>query len=85
MAELVLKFRSAPGLELELSATSSNSLWSLDSMNLFYEKTKQVSVSARSLISCFNFFLDSSVGKESACNVGAPGVIPGSERSPGEG
>ena len=54
-------------------------------MNLFYEKTKQVSVSARSLMSCFNFFLDSSVGKESACNVGAPGVIPGSERSPGEG
>ena len=24
-------------------------------------------------------------GKESACNVGDPGSIPGSERSPGEG
>ena len=24
-------------------------------------------------------------GKESACNAGDPGLIPGSERSPGEG
>ena len=30
-------------------------------------------------------FSDSSVGKESACNVGDPGSIPGSERSAGEG
>ena len=30
-------------------------------------------------------FPDSSVGKESACNAGDPGSIPGSERSPGEG
>ena len=30
-------------------------------------------------------FLDSSVGKESVCNVGDPGWIPGSGRSPGEG
>ena len=30
-------------------------------------------------------FSDSSDGKESACNVGDPGSIPGSERSPGEG
>ena len=28
---------------------------------------------------------DSSVGKESACNVGDPGSIPGLERSAGEG
>ena len=28
---------------------------------------------------------DSSVDKESACNAGDPGWIPGSERSPGEG
>ena len=28
---------------------------------------------------------DSSAGKESACNVGALGSIPGLERSPGEG
>ena len=26
-----------------------------------------------------------SVGKESACNAGDPGLIPGSGRSPGEG
>ena len=30
-------------------------------------------------------FLDDSDSKESACNVGDPGSIPGSGRSPGEG
>ena len=30
-------------------------------------------------------FPGSSTGKESTCNAGAPGSIPGSERSPGEG
>ena len=30
-------------------------------------------------------FLDSPVGKESACNAGDPGLIPGWERSAGEG
>ena len=30
-------------------------------------------------------FPDSSVGKESACNAGDPGLIPGLERSPGGG
>ena len=30
-------------------------------------------------------FPGSSAGKESACNVGDPSSIPGSERSPGEG
>ena len=30
-------------------------------------------------------FLDSSVGKESACNAGDPGLSPGSGRSAGEG
>ena len=30
-------------------------------------------------------FPDSSVGKDSACNAGDPGSIPGSERSAGEG
>ena len=30
-------------------------------------------------------FPDSSVSKESACNAGDPGSIPGSGRSPGEG
>ena len=30
-------------------------------------------------------FPDSSVGKESTCNAGNPGSIPGSDRSAGEG
>ena len=30
-------------------------------------------------------FPDSSVGKESPCNAGDPGLIPGLGRSPGEG
>ena len=30
-------------------------------------------------------FPGSSVGKETACNAGDPGLIPGSGRSPGEG
>ena len=30
-------------------------------------------------------FLGGSDGKESACNAGDPGLIPGSGRSPGEG
>ena len=33
----------------------------------------------------FLVFPDSSVGKESACNVGDPSLIPGSGRSAGEG
>ena len=31
------------------------------------------------------FVPDSSVGKESTCNAGDPGLIPGLGRSPGEG
>ena len=35
---------------------------------------------------CFSLLLSrSSAGKESACNAGDPGSIPGSGRSPGEG
>ena len=37
------------------------------------------------MLSTRHGFLDSLVGKESACNVGNPGSIPGSGRSPGEG
>ena len=36
-------------------------------------------------IGSYQGFPDSSVGKESACNTGDPGLIPGSGRSPGEG
>ena len=34
---------------------------------------------------CVFGFPDSSVGKESPCNAGDPGLIPGLGRSPGEG
>ena len=37
------------------------------------------------LFSIFTVFADSSVGKESACNAGDPGSIPGPGRSMGEG
>ena len=37
------------------------------------------------LLVCLLTVLHSSVGKESACNAGDPGSIPGSERSAGEG
>ena len=37
------------------------------------------------LLNCKSGFPDSSVGKESACNAGDPGLIPGSERPAGEG
>ena len=36
-------------------------------------------------LQCFTGFPDSSVGKESTCNAGDPGSIPGSGRSAGEG
>ena len=36
-------------------------------------------------LSIFLSIPDSSVGKESACNAGGPGSIPGSGRSGGEG
>ena len=42
---------------------------------------------ARHLAAAFktSSFLDSSVGKESTCNTGDPGSIPGLGRSPGKG
>ena len=40
---------------------------------------------SRTRLSDFMGFPDSPVGKESACNVGDPGLIPGSGRSTGEG
>ena len=43
-------------------------------------------ISRQTLYHCANQgFPDSSVGEESACNAGDPGLIPGSWRSPGEG
>ena len=39
----------------------------------------------KQLYSILFIFPDSSAGKESACNAGDPGLIPGSGRSAGEG
>ena len=41
--------------------------------------------SVQELVLTFGGFLDSSADKESTCNAGALGSIPGLERSPGEG
>ena len=38
-----------------------------------------------SLLGLYSGFPDSSVGKDSACDAGDPGSIPGSGRSPGKG
>ena len=43
------------------------------------------SISIKIHIIFFMCFLDSSVDKESTCNAGDHGLIPGSGRSPGEG
>ena len=37
------------------------------------------------LVCCYSDFPGGSAGKDSACNVGDPGSIPGSRRAPGEG
>ena len=41
--------------------------------------------SIRGVAYCIRGFPCGSAGKESACNVGDPGLIPGLGRSPGEG
>ena len=63
----------------QLNYQGSPTLYKLDNKDLSYstENITQYFV----ILS----FLDSSVGKESTCNAGDPGSIPGSGRSPGEG
>ena len=51
----------------------------------FTIKINKHSIRLKSITDWFLGFPDSSVGKESACNVGDLGLIPGLERSPGEG
>ena len=46
-------------------------------MAMYYKRVKFIAI--------LRGFPDSSVGKESACNVGDLGLIPGLGRSPGEG
>ena len=48
-------------------------------------KSKDITLLIKAHIVKAMDFSDSSVGKESACNAGDPGSIPGSGTSPGEG
>ena len=48
-------------------------------------KTKRLTMTSISLVPTYLGFPDSSVGKESTCNAGDLGSIPGLGRSPGEG
>ena len=54
----------------------------LQSIFLSHSRPQKTSDLLSVNIDCFP---DSSVGKESTCNAGDPGVIPGLGRSPGEG
>ena len=76
-------------LEKEMATHSSILAWripgteepdGLPSMGSHKSQTR-----LRWLSSSRSSFPDSSVGKESACSAGDPGLIPGSGRSPGEG
>ena len=64
--------------------------------NYFFNGFKNISINLSPFCCIPNFFIwrsllllkgfpDSSVGKESTCNVGDPSLIPGSGKSPGEG
>ena len=59
-----------------------NLLKSLHCLALSFEMTSGNRISLNVIIKGFP---DSSVGKESTCNAGDTGMIPGSGRSPGEG
>ena len=59
--------------------------WGLPGPYCFIRTEKEPSLLKRDLgASCLGFS-DGSDGKESACNVGDPGLTPGLGRSPGEG
>ena len=69
---------------------------SLISQNGLESNSTLVSGNKKKKVCYFNYSLkmssltkwglpDSSVGKESVCNAGDPGLIPGSGRCPGEG
>ena len=55
--------------------------WGAQSMGLQESDTTEVTLQQQVIID----FPGGSGGKASACNVGDPGSIPGSGRSPGEG
>jgi len=63
---------------------SKNSKFSWRVIEQYYENVKS-KWSHFSNLSIILDFPDSSIGKESTCNAGDPGSIPGSGRSTGEG
>ena len=71
-------------LNLSVSLTNTDKL-AAKLMNLFAALQIHRSVTLKALLMWTEGFPDSSVGKESACNAGDPGSIPGLGRSPGEG
>ena len=71
-------------LSISLTTLSLLTSWASSSFSIF----RCYTVIRLSLILSFShliYFPSSSNGKESACNAGDPGSIPGSGRSPGEG
>ena len=78
-----------------ISYTSSSSVWILCLLSdldckVLMMKVSSTSLAPSKLLDCLPPFSelgfpDISVGKESACNAGDPGSIPGSGRSTGEG
>ena len=59
--------------------------FSYDKAFPFFKPVNNQSVALQRLLMITLLFPDSSVGKETACNAGDGGSIPGSGRSPGEG
>ena len=60
-------------------------LLELIEMHFFCCTYRSVCVSNPHIFTCLGKEFDSSVGKESACNAGDPGLMPGLGRSAGEG
>ena len=61
----------------QILLNSHTNKWAITIIDKWYGESAQYSVKLG--------FPGSSVGKESICNIGDPGLIPGSGRSPGEG
>ena len=76
-----------PALEKEMATHSSVLAWRIPGMGEpdgLPSMGSQSRTRLKRLIRSSTFTSDSD-GKESACNVGDPGLIPGSGRSPGDG
>ena len=77
-------YSTARGIFLHQESNRCLLHWQADSSPLSHQESLALTV-LRSTGQLFLGFPHRSVGKESACNAGDPGSIPGSERSPAEG